>query len=85
MRFGSRGPSEFFSQIRHRNAWTEIAWEDDVEGLDMASEKNRELLFIGNVFYKQWHHCVLFHWYFEGMTSWKSQILIPNMDNRKTG
>ena len=85
MRFGSCGPSEFFSQIRHRNAWTEIAWEDDVQGLDMASEKNRELLFIGNVFYKQWHHCVLFHWYFEGMTSWKSQILIPNMDNRKTG
>ena len=50
MRFGSPGPSEFFSQIRHRNAWTEIAWEDDVQGLDMASEKNRELLFIGNVF-----------------------------------
>ena len=39
MRFGSRGPSEFFSQIRHRNALTEIAWEDAV-----ASEKNRELL-----------------------------------------
>ena len=53
MCFGSRGPSEFFSQIRHRNAWTEIAWEDDVQGLDMASEKNREFLFIGNVFYKQ--------------------------------
>ena len=58
MRFGSRGPSEFFSQIRHRNALTEIAWEDAVQGLGMAmstvaSEKNRELLFIGNVFYKQ--------------------------------
>ena len=39
MRFGSRGPSDFFSQIRHRNALTEIAWEDAV-----ASEKNRELL-----------------------------------------
>ena len=39
MRFGSRGPSEFSSQIRHRNALTEIAWEDAV-----ASEKNRELL-----------------------------------------
>lgn len=39
MRFGSRDPSEFFSQIRHRNALTEIAWEDAV-----ASEKNRELL-----------------------------------------
>ena len=39
MRFGSRGPSEFFSQIRHRNALTEIAWEDAV-----VSEKNRELL-----------------------------------------
>ena len=63
MRFGSRGPSEFFSQIRHRNALTEIAWEDAVQleqGLGMAmstlaSEKNRELLFIGNVFYKEWH------------------------------
>ena len=39
MRFGSRGPSEFFSQMRHRNALTEIAWEDAV-----ASEKNREWL-----------------------------------------
>ena len=36
MRFGSRGPSEFFSQIRHGNAWTETAWEDGVQGLDMA-------------------------------------------------
>ena len=36
MRFGSRGPSEFFSQIRHRNALTEIAWEDAVQGLGMA-------------------------------------------------
>ena len=59
MRFGSRGPSEFFfSQIRHRNAFTEIAWEEAVQGLGMAmstvaSEKNKELLFIGNVFYKQ--------------------------------
>ena len=49
MRFGSRGPSEFFSQIRHLNALTEIAWENAVQGLGMvvptlASEKNRELL-----------------------------------------
>ena len=69
MRFGSRGPSEFFffSQIRHGidgNALNEIAWEDAVQGLGMAmstmaSEKtDRELLFIGNVFYKQWHLCV---------------------------
>ena len=61
MRFGSRGPSESFSEIRHRNAFTEIAWEDVEQGLGMvmstsASEKNRELLFIGNVFF--W---VLFH------------------------
>ena len=69
MRFGSRGPSEFISQIRHRNAFTaftEITWEDAEQGLGMAmstlaSEKNRELLFIGNVFYKQWHLWVLFH------------------------
>ena len=48
MRFGSRGPSEFFSQIRHRNALTEIAWEGVVQALGMAmstvaSEKNREM------------------------------------------
>ena len=52
MRFGSRGPSDhvttFFSQIRHRNALTEIAWEDAEQGLGMAmstaaSEINREL------------------------------------------
>ena len=57
MRFGSRGPSEFFSQIRHRNAFTEIAWEDAGQGLGMAmstlaSEKNRELL-QGIVVYRQ--------------------------------
>ena len=59
MRFGSRGPSDFFSQIRYRNAFTEIAWKDAEQGLVMAmstlaSEKNRELLLIVNVFYKQW-------------------------------
>ena len=69
--------------VRHRNALTEIAWEDAVQGIGMArstvaAEKNRELLFIGNVFYKQWHLCVLFHQYFEGITPWKSQILIPS-------
>ena len=52
MRFRSRGPSEFFSQIRHRNAFNGIAWEDAEHGLGMAmstlvSEKNRGLLFIG--------------------------------------
>ena len=45
-------------RVRHRNALTEIAWEDAVQGLGMAmstvaSEKNREMLFIGNLFYKQ--------------------------------
>ena len=49
MLFGSRVRAIFFSQIRHRNALTEIAWEDDVQALGMAmstvaSEKNRELL-----------------------------------------
>jgi len=43
--------ASFFSQIRHRNALTEIAWGDAVQGLGMAmslaaSEKNRKLLFI---------------------------------------
>ena len=39
----------------------------DVQGLGLAmstvaSEKNNlESLFTGNVFYKQWHLCVLFH------------------------
>ena len=56
----------FFSQILHRNTMTEIAWEVDVQRLGkamstVASEKNRELLFTGNVFYKQWHLRVLFH------------------------
>ena len=42
-------------RVRHRNAWTEIAWKDAVQGLGMAmstvaSEENREMLFIGNVF-----------------------------------
>ena len=49
--------------MRQRNAFTEISWEDAERGLGtamstVASEKNREL-FIGNVFYKQWHLCVL--------------------------
>ena len=30
---GSRAPSEFFTQIRHRNTSTEIAWEDAVQGV----------------------------------------------------
>ena len=50
--------ASFFSQIRHRIAFTEIASEDAEQGIGVAmstvaSEKNRELLFIGNVFYKQ--------------------------------
>ena len=66
MRFGSRGASECFSQIRHWFVLTEIAWEDAEQELGMAmstvaSEKIREMLFLGNVFYKQWHLCVLFH------------------------
>ena len=72
-----RGPSEFAT-----NALTEIAWEDAVQELGMAmstvaSEKNSEMLFIGNVFYKQWHRFMLFRLCFEGTTSWKSQILTP--------
>ena len=57
MRFGSRGPSEFISQISHRNAFTEITWEEAVQGLGMvmftlAAEKIRELL-RGIVAYRQ--------------------------------
>ena len=49
MRFRSPGPSEFISQISHRNAFTEITWEDAEQGLGMAmstlaAEKIRELL-----------------------------------------
>ena len=41
-------------RVRHQNTLTEIAWEDAVQGLGMAmstvaSEENREMLFIGNV------------------------------------
>ena len=114
--------ASFFSQIRHRNALTEIAWEDAVQGLGHnvyrsviekqgivagivacckssdsgercevkkamksrgglgiafifsrsfllrtaphylnAWNRLQGLLFIGNVFYKQWHLWVLFH------------------------
>ena len=44
-------------RVRHRNALTEIAWGDAVQGLGIkstvASEKNKEMLFIRNVVYKQ--------------------------------
>ena len=36
MRFGSRGPSKFFSQLRHPNAFTEIEWADGERGLGIA-------------------------------------------------
>ena len=66
MRFWWRVRASFFSQIRHWDTLTETAWEHDVQGLGMAmsavaSKRNRELLFTGNVLYKQWHLCVLFH------------------------
>ena len=78
----------FSAQIRHRNALTEIAWEDAEQGLGIlgiamstvASEKNRELLFIGNVFYKQWHLWVLFHQHFEGTTVLKIANCIPKQE-----
>ena len=58
MRFAARGPSEFATEMPSAYALTEIAWKDAVQGLELAlstvaSEKNREMLFIGNVFYKQ--------------------------------
>ena len=62
--FRVRVRASFFSQIRHRNALTEIAWGDAIQGLGIAMstiEKNRKLLFISNVFYKQLHICLLFH------------------------
>ena len=48
----------WFERVRHGNALIGMAWEDDTQGLGMAmftvvSERNRELLFIGNVHYKQ--------------------------------
>ena len=55
----SRGVNAFrvtwSERVRHRNDLTEISWEDAIQGLCMAtaSEKNREMLFMGNVFYKQ--------------------------------
>ena len=53
MRFGSRGPCEFFfSDTPPKFAFTEIAWEDAEQGPGMvmstlASEKNR--LFLGQL------------------------------------
>ena len=65
MRFGSRGPSEFATEmpwpkllgncLGRRRSGTSMAMST------VASEKNRKLLFIGNVFYKQWHFCVLLY------------------------
>ena len=69
--------------MRHRNAFTEISWEDAEWGLGtamstVASEKNREL-FIGNVFYKQWHLCVLVLLVFRG----HELLKIANFHSRK--
>ena len=63
MRFGSRRPSEVFSQIFYRNALNEIEWGDALQGLGVAvstaaSEKNRKLLFIGK---RVLQLCMLFH------------------------
>ena len=54
--FWLNGSRPWSKRVRNRNALTEIAWEDAVQGLGMtmstvASEKNREMLFIGNLFY----------------------------------
>ena len=56
MRFGSRGPSEFFSQIRHRNALTETAWEVAVQGLGgnkCRSVVEKQGIVAGIVVYRQ--------------------------------
>ena len=58
MCFGSPGPSEFFLRYATGMPWprlTEIVWEDAEQGLGMAmstvaTEKNRELLFIATCF-----------------------------------
>ena len=50
MRFGFT----WSERVRHQKAL--IAWEDAVQGLGLATStvaSNREMLFIGNVFYKQ--------------------------------
>ena len=56
MPFGSRGPSEYFSQIRHRNALTEIAWEDAAQGLGgnvYRSVMEKQRIVTGIVVYRQ--------------------------------
>ena len=56
MRFGSRGPSEFFSQIRHQNALTAIAWGDAVQGLGgnvYRSVMEKQRIVTGIVVYRQ--------------------------------
>ena len=60
MRFGSRGQSEIFFSDTPPKCLERDCVVRRLQGLGMAmstvaSEKNRELLFIGNVFYKQWH------------------------------
>ena len=54
MRFGSRGPRKFLrpspgrsSRIRHRNALTERAWKDAVQGLGNALSRSRVTISAG--------------------------------------
>ena len=85
MSFGSRVPSDFFSEIRHRNALNEIAWEDAFNTRTRhgnvyrgVREKQGIVVYRQCVLQTVTYLCVLFHQYFEGSTSWKSQILIPS-------
>ena len=48
MRFGSRGPSEFCSQIRYRNTLTEIAWKDAEKGNIYLSVREKQGIVTGN-------------------------------------
>ena len=72
--FGSRDPSEFARDCV----------EEAVQGLGIAmstvaSEKNGKCCLSATCFTNSdISSCVLFHWCFEGTTSWKSHILIPS-------
>ena len=83
--FRSRGPSEFFSQIRHRKALNEIAWEDTFNTRTRhgnvyrgVRDKQTIVVYRQCVLQTVTYLCVLFHQYFEGSISLKSQILIPS-------
>ena len=67
MRFGSRSERVFFSDTPLKCLDRDCEWRRRIGTRhgnvyrSVMPEKNRKLLFVSNVFYKQLHICMLFH------------------------